>query len=228
MKKTLSGQKDAGALNFSKQVFEEYSMSGCILSMTGAPSRSEFHQCKFKNLDIDGCNVGHAIFEKCKFENIVSTKTLTLYDALFLECVFSGRLKNFNFGSVRLPSPFFSNERFLHDIKEIERSFFCIDISQVTEIGECAFIGDSLAKKIRFKRKQGLILKGKNLDKVLGQTLKSTDDLGFAMILATVVGFGAAYDTHFSVIPSDLQSNAATYAAKIRELGVEVIEESLC
>lgn len=228
MKRTLSKQKDAGMLNLTHQEFENFSLEGCVLSMTGASSRSRFQHCLFKDIDIDRCTIGHVIFEKCRFENINSSEALTLYEALLVECEFAGQMKNLNFGNIKVASPFFSNDRFLQDLSVIDHSAFSIDISRVTEMDECAFIGDHLAKRVRFKRNQGLILKGNHLDAILGPTLRSTDDFGLAIVLTTAVGFGATYGIHFAAIPTRLQNNAVEYAAKIRALGVEVIEEPLC
>lgn len=172
--------------------------------------------------------MGHAVFDHCHFENVVSAETLTLYEALFVECHLSGALKNINFGKIRAASPFFSESRFLDDVAAIERSAFSIDISAVSDMDECAFIGDVIAKKIRFKPGQGLILKGARLDVRLEPTLKSVEDFGLAVVLAGAVGFGSQYDLHFCAIPTSHQEKYSEYASAIRALGVEVLEEPLC
>lgn len=228
MEKTLSNKKDPGKLTLANETFEGIAFKRCVLSMTGAMSRSRFDGCRFKDVRGDECTIGHAIFNKCDFEDITATDTITLYDAMFLECRFAGKLTNLNFGNVRATSPFFSEDRYQADISAMEKSPFSLDISSVTDMDECAFIGDVLARKIRFRAKQGFILKGKRLDLALEQTLKTTEDFGLAIVLATPVAFGSLFDLHFCGIPTNLAHKADDYASIIRGLGVEVIEEPFC
>lgn len=228
MAKQIVNKKDPGKLIFSGEQFAGYEFKNCVLSMTGAPSRSRLDACKIENILLEGCTVGHAIFRGCQFRNIEATDTLTLYDALFIECAFAGYLSNFSFGHIQAASPFFSPERFSNDSELMEKASFCLDICSVTSMDECAFIGDTIARKIRFRRGQGLILKGERLDLALAPLLKSTNDLGLATVLASAVGFGSAFNMHFCAIPTEMEHKYAGYAAVIRDQGVEVIEEPLC
>ena len=128
---TLTGKKDPGALNCAGAVFPDMNLHQCVLSMTGAKTRSRFLDCTFGKIKAVDCVVGHAVFERCNFDGVESNCTATLFDALFLECHFSGVLRLLNFGSIRSPSPYFSEERHRSDIAQMRRVEFSLDLSKV-------------------------------------------------------------------------------------------------
>lgn len=196
--------------------------------MTGALERSRFQECEFVDIQASDCHVGHPVFDRCRFENIISDDTVTLFDAQFLECTFSGTIRYLNFGIVNYArSQFYSEARRQQTIDELAARPFGIDISQA-QIEECAFVSAEFASKIRFRREQGFLVRGPRLDQVLGPMLRTTDDLDFAETLTAPVAGGEAISLHFCAIPPRARQRRDDYVARVRELGVEVLDEPMC
>lgn len=224
----LSLFKDHGVLNLAGISVSEQKFDRCVLSMSSASTRSRFSECKFRSIKGTKCLVGSPVFEKVSFENIVSDETVTLFEALFLECEFSGRMENLNFGMIPNATPFFSKERFDLDLDRLIKAPYGLDICNVHELVECSFFGAQIAEKIRFRSDQGALLHGAGLDAVLGPLMRSTDDLGLATFISTAVGFGSVSRLHFCPIPMACANRLPDYVAQLRDLGVEVTQEPLC
>jgi hypothetical protein len=222
----LSHQKDAGLLDLIGQTFSDLRISSSVLSMAGVTTRSRFRDCIFENVDAEDSHVGHPVFERCCFRNVSSRDTVTLYQALFLECRFEGHLEHLNFGSLRLPSPFFSEARWSQDHAAMEASRFVLDICGAESVTECSFLGATLVRKMRFRRDQGFIVSGENLHGVLGSLQRSTSDFDLAVTLAAPAGFGSSQDVHFCAIPAQAAAKRDDYVARVRDAGVEVREHS--
>lgn len=223
-----SDAKDPGALQWTGERVAMQRYSRCVLSMSGAATRSTFKNCEFRNIRGVKCSVGHPVFEDSAFSDVISDETLTLFEALFIRCTFSGRVQNLNFGSIRATSPFFSQARFDDDVDRINGAAFCLDITGVTELVECSFIGDVIVRKLRFRDDQGVLLCGQHLDAILGPLLRSTTDLGLAEFLAPAVGFGATNAIHFCPVSLANRDHLLKYTAMVRDLGVDVIRGPLC
>jgi len=229
MKKLLiSNKQDPGEIVAYSHVVENVKFQNCVLSMAGANNRSKLKDCEFKDIGLTDCSVGHPIFENCKFKNIIANETVTLYESLFIECFISGKIRNLNFGKIKRDGiPFFSEARYLEDAARLEDCAFSIDITTVTDMDECGFIGDVIARKIRFKKGQGLLLKGERLDLVFRPIIKSITDNDFGIVVVGPAGFGKSYNLHFCAIPTRVAHKADEYASIIRSYGVEVYEEPL-
>ncbi|WP_154659408.1 hypothetical protein [Arenimonas composti] len=167
------------------------------------------------------------MFDRCEFSTVVSDDTTTLYDSLFLHCSFSGALRNFNFGNGYAGSPFFSEDRFREDLSAMERAAYCVDICEA-QVEDCAFVGSTIAKKIRFRQGQAIILAGESLDVRLRPLLLSTNDEQLGALIAGAVAFGAEDELHFSVVPLGAEQKYAGFVEIIRNQGVEVIERPIC
>lgn len=224
----IIGRRDPGKIHLDGERISGVTFEKCALSMTGASSRSSIRNSSFERISGLSCTVGHAVFERCRFRDIEADDTLTIYEALFVECIFEGYLRNMNFGRIGIASPFFSPERLADDLRSMELATYCLDISSVSELKDCAFIGDAVARRVRFRHGQGLILRGDRLDVVLEPLLTSTNDADLAALIAAVVGFGSTYRLHFCPVPFGAEDKLPGYIEILRELGVEVIEAPLC
>jgi hypothetical protein len=196
--------------------------------MTGAPERSRFQECEFVDIQASDCHVGHAVFDRCTFEDILSEDTTTLHEAEFLECTFRGMVRYLNFGAVPYAaSPFHSQTRQRQAIENLASRPFGIDVSLAT-LEECSVVGDEFTRKLRFRREQGFLVRGERLDLILEPELRDTQDLDFAECLTTPVANGVSQNVHFCAIPTRARHRRDYYVARVRELGVELLEDPMC
>lgn len=223
----LSDLRDDGQLRMAKRTFEDLCFSNCSLSMTGSPTQSVFEDCTFRRIRTRHCHVGHPIFRRCHFEDVSANDLRVFYDARFIECTIAGKLRKMNFGVFRHQLPFFSEERLVATLAEMAKSSFALDIREA-EVDDCGFQGEEFVAKLRFHPHQGFLVRGRNLDRIFAPILKATPDPDFATTIVSPAGFGQEYALHFCAIPLRARSNHVEYAARVRDLGVEVVATPLC